>query len=83
MGLFRKKDKRPAEYIESNRRALDSFTVTKAWGIKKYRPAMQFVFDQDRRQFVVVEGPVDDPSVDFRDKNPKQEITLFAIGYIK
>ena len=70
MGLFSKKDKRPAEYIESNRRLLDAFSVTNAWGVKKYRPAMQFVYDGDRRQFVVVEGPVDDPAIDFRDKDP-------------
>lgn len=70
MGLFSKKDKRPAEYLEENRRLLDEFSVTKAWGIKKYRPAMQFVYDQDHRCFVVVEGPVEDPTVDFRDKDP-------------
>ena len=70
MGLFGKKDRRPEEYLEENRRLLDGFTVTKAWGIKKYRPAMQFVYDQDKRQFVVVEGPVEDPTVDFRDKDP-------------
>jgi hypothetical protein len=70
MGLFSKKDKRPAEYIEENRRLLDEFNVTKAWGVKKYRVAEQFVYDEDKRQFVIVEGPVEDPSVDFRDKNP-------------
>jgi hypothetical protein len=70
MGLFSKKDKRPAEYLGENRRMLDEFTVTRAWGVKKYRPAMQFVYDQDHRRFVVVEGPVEDPSVDFRDKDP-------------
>lgn len=70
MGLFSKKDKRPAEYLESNRKKLDEFQVTKAWGIKKYRVATQFVYDKDRRQFVVVEGPVEDPTIDFRDKNP-------------
>ena len=70
MGLFSKKDKRPKEYLEENRRKLDAFRVTKAWGIKKYRTAMQFVYDEERRQFVVVEGPVEDPSIDFRDKNP-------------
>lgn len=69
-GLFDKKDKRPDEYLESNRKKLESFNVTKAWGIKKYRTAMQFVYDEDRREFVVVEGPVDDPEIDFRDKNP-------------
>ena len=63
MGLFSKKDKRPAEYIEENRRLLDEFNVTKAWGVKKYRVAEQFVYDQDKRQFVIVEGPVEDPSV--------------------
>lgn len=70
MGLLGKKDKRSEEYLEGNRRELEAFSVTKAWGIKKYRPAMQFVYDGDRRKFVVVEGPVEDPSVDFRDKDP-------------
>lgn len=70
MGLFSKKDKRPAEYLGENRRMLDEFTVTRAWGVKKYRPAMQFVYDQVHSRFVVVEGPVEDPSVDFRDKDP-------------
>ena len=70
MGLFKKKEKRPQEYLDANRRMLDEFVVTKAWGVKKYRVAMQFVYDADHRWFVVVEGPVDDPSVDFRDKNP-------------
>lgn len=70
MGLFSRKDKRPAEYLESNRRQLGSFEVTKAWGVKKYRTSMQFVYDEGHRQFVVVEGPLDDPSVDFRDKDP-------------
>ena len=70
MGLFSKKDKRPADYLEENRRMLDEFSVTKAWGIKKYRVATQFVYDESHRWFVVVEGPVEDPAVDFRDKNP-------------
>ena len=70
MGLFSKKDKRPDDYIESNRRLLEEFSVTKALGVKKYRTAMQFVYDQDHRQFVVVEGPVEDPAVDFREKDP-------------
>lgn len=70
MGLFSKKEKRPAEYLEQNRALLQGFNVTKAWGVKKYRPAMQFVYDQEKRQFVVVEGPAEDPSIDFRDKNP-------------
>ena len=70
MGLFSKKEKRPPEYLEENRAKLGSFNVTKAWGIKKYAPATQFVYDADHRQFVVVEGPVEDPAVDFRDKDP-------------
>ena len=70
MGLFSKKEKRPQQYLDANRAMLDEFKVTKAWGIKKYRPAMQFVYDADQRLFCVVEGPIEDPSVDFRDKNP-------------
>lgn len=70
MGLFTKKDKRPAEYLEENRRMLDEFNVTKAWGVRKYRVAPQFVYDEGHRWFVVVEGPVEDPAADFRDKDP-------------
>lgn len=70
MGLFSKKDKRPAEYLEANRQLLDAFNVTKAWGVKKYRVALQFVYDKEKRQFLIVEGPVDDPEINFRDKNP-------------
>ena len=58
------------EYRENNRRELEDFKVTKAWGVKKYPMATQFAYDGDRRQFVVVEGPVEDGDADFRDKNP-------------
>ena len=51
---------------EENRRALESFQVTKAWGIKKYQTAMQFIYDGDQRCFVVVEGPEDT----FKERNP-------------
>lgn len=61
--------RRQLEYREENRRALDDFEVTKAWGIKKYTGAMQFVYDGERRQFVVVEGPAE-TAEDFRDRNP-------------
>lgn len=54
---------------EENRRLLDDFEVTKAWGIKKYADAMQFVYDAGKRQFVVCEGPAD-KTEDFADRNP-------------
>ncbi len=57
-------------FRQQNRKNLDSFRVTKAWGVKKYRTALQFVYDGESRQFVIVEGPVEDPDVDFREKNP-------------
>ena len=68
MGLFSKKKESPEElaFKEENRKKLDDFVVTKAWGIKKYGPAMQFIYDGDARQFVVVEGPAES----FRERNP-------------
>ena len=57
-------------YRENNRKELDDFQVTKYWGVKKYRVANQFVYDKARKEFVIVEGPIDDESVNFRDKNP-------------
>ncbi|MBR0308678.1 MAG: hypothetical protein IJH92_07275 [Mogibacterium sp.] len=68
MGLFSKKKESPEElaFKEENRRKLENFVVTKAWGIKKYRPAMQFIYDGNARQFVVVEGPEET----FRERNP-------------
>lgn len=73
MGFFSKKKKDapdPKERAakEENRRKLDEFNVTKAWGIKKYEGAgaYQFIFDEEKRWFVVVPGPVSD----FRDKEP-------------
>lgn len=61
--------RRQLEYREENRKALDGFEVTKAWGIKKYADAMQFVYDSGKRQFVVCEGPAD-RTEDFASRNP-------------
>lgn len=67
MGLFgKKKDTRPEEYLEENRAKLEEFETTKAWGIKKYGPAMQFIFDEKRREFVIVEGPAET----FKEREP-------------
>ena len=68
MGLFSRKpkDTRTDEYRESNRAKLSEFNVTKAWGIKKYSDAMQFIYDKEKSQFVVVTGPEDT----FRDREP-------------
>lgn len=49
-----------------NRGKLDNFNVTKAWGVKKYPVATQFIYDGENRNFVVVEGPEET----FREKNP-------------
>lgn len=54
------------QYRQENRKELDAFEVTRAWGVKKYRVANQFIFDKEHRRFVVVEGPEED----FRDRNP-------------
>ncbi len=56
-------------YREDNRRKLDDFNVTKAWGVKKYADAMQFVYDGEKREFVVCEGPAE-TTEDFADRNP-------------
>lgn len=67
MALFKKKIS-PEEqaFKEENAKKLETFNVTKAWGIKKYGPAMQFIYDKDARNFVVVEGPEET----FRERNP-------------
>lgn len=54
------------EYREENKKKLEGFEMTKAWGIKKYPQAMQFIYDKDGRQFVVVEGPAET----FKKRNP-------------
>ncbi len=56
-------------YREENRKDLEDFTVTKAWGVKKYTDAMQFVYDAEKRQFVVCKGPAE-KTEDFADRNP-------------
>ena len=68
MGLFSRKseNKRTDEYREANRAKLSEFNVAKAWGIKKYADAMQFIYDKDKRQFVVVKGPEES----FREREP-------------
>lgn len=69
MGLFsRKKEISPEELQakEENKKKLEEFNVTKAWGVKKYPMSMQFIFDKDKKQFVVVEGPEEE----FKEKNP-------------
>lgn len=60
MGLF-SKDKTPsAEELaarEVNREKLECFNMTRSWGIKKYATATQFIYDEEMKAFVVVEGP--------------------------
>lgn len=70
MGLFSRKKKAASPEklaaIEANHQLLEQFQVTKAWGIKKYPVAMQFIYDAAHQWFVVVEGPVDT----FREREP-------------
>ena len=70
MGLFNFKTKAKEEekvFQQENLKRLESeFDVTKALGVKKYPEATQFIYDKERRCFVVVEGPEDT----FKSKNP-------------
>jgi hypothetical protein len=70
MGLFSRNNKEtPPEELaakQENRKLLEQFQVTKAWGIKKYRTAMQFIYDEMHRCFVVVEGPEET----FKERDP-------------
>ncbi|WP_270303420.1 hypothetical protein [Baileyella intestinalis] len=70
MGMFSKKEKfiSPEELSakEENHQLLEQFQVTKAWGVKKYQVAMQFIYDDDHKWFVVVEGPEET----FRERDP-------------
>ncbi|MBQ0078608.1 MAG: hypothetical protein KBS66_01780 [Eubacterium sp.] len=68
MALFGKKKVSPEEQAarEANKAKLDGFKVTKALGIKKYASAMQFIYDDENKQFVVVEGPEDT----FKERDP-------------
>lgn len=51
---------------EENFEKLKDFNMTKAWGVKKYEKAMQFIYDEDHRWFVVVQGPEET----FKERNP-------------
>lgn len=70
MGLFKRKEKAvsPEELAakEENLRMLEQFQVTKAWGIKRYPTAMQFIYDETHRWFTVAEGPEET----FREREP-------------
>lgn len=69
MGLFSRKKEISAEELqakEENKKKLEDFNVTKAWGVKKYPTSMQFIYDKDKKRFVVVEGPEEE----FKEKNP-------------
>lgn len=70
MGIFKTTHKVTEEekafQLENLKRLESEFDVTKAMGVKKYPDAMQFIYDKERRCFVVVEGPEDT----FKLKNP-------------
>lgn len=63
MGLFKTKHivtEAEREFQKENMiRLRDEFDMTKAMGVKKYPDAMQFIYDKERRCFVVVQGPED------------------------
>ena len=70
MGIFKTTHKVTDDernFQKENLKRLESeFDMTKAMGVKKFRDAMQFIYDKDRRCFVVVEGPEET----FKLKNP-------------
>ncbi|MCQ2492267.1 MAG: hypothetical protein MJ087_04430 [Lachnospiraceae bacterium] len=68
MGIFSKKNVEVVTISpeELNAKRLKEFVPTKALGVKKYPDAMQFIYDEDRRLFCVVEGPEET----FRERNP-------------
>ncbi len=70
MGLFdfmRKGKEEKKAFQEENLKRLESeFDMTAALGMKEFPDAMQFIYDEGRKCFVVVEGPEDD----FKSKNP-------------
>ena len=67
MGLFSKKPSaEELAALEENRKRLDAFEVTAAWGVKKVATAKQFIYDEKNRNFVVVDGPEET----FRERNP-------------
>lgn len=51
---------------DSQKDQLAAFNMTKAWGIKKYPDAMQFIFDREKKLFTVVPGPEES----FKDRKP-------------
>lgn len=72
MGLFSKKQsEEEVKAKEANRDILEKFNPTASWGVKKYQPSKQFMYDEDKSAFVVVDGPDET----FRERNP------FVIGF--
>lgn len=72
MGLFSKKpSQEELAAREANKELLDNFNPTASWGVKKKQPSTQFMYDENARTFVVVEGPDET----FRERNP------FVIGF--
>lgn len=72
MGLFFKKKEDPEEVaareaaVKANEERLAAFDMTKALGVKKVQTALQFIYDEGKRQFCVVEGPAET----FKDRKP-------------
>lgn len=70
MGIFNTKHEVTAEekqmQAENLKRLESAFDATKAMGVKKFPDAMQFIYDKERKCFVVVQGPEET----FKLKNP-------------
>lgn len=72
MALFFKKKEDPEikaareAAVAANTERLAAFDMTKALGVKKVATALQFIYDEEKRQFCVVEGPAET----FKDRKP-------------
>lgn len=72
MALFFKKKEDPEvaaakeAAVAANASRLEAFNMTKALGVKKVATAEQFIYDEEKRQFCVVDGPAET----FKDRKP-------------
>lgn len=72
MGLFSNKpSQEELAARETNLETLNKFNPTASWGVKKWQPSTQFMYDDNMKAFVVVDGPDET----FRERNP------FVIGF--
>lgn len=67
MGLFNKKpSQEELAAKEANLQVLEKFNPTASWGVKKWQPSTQFMYDENMKAFVVVDGPDET----FKERNP-------------